>query len=130
MNNVKEIDIKNRNYFFLDNMINIKIFEPNKIEMGEKSYKNIFFFSILDIWERILYLIIDKINGYNEENNGKKYLMLAPTDTLKTFKELWSKIRVFFISVTNCFHNSKLNNLDDCEENIWRTNLIQMTIYL
>ena len=130
MNNVKEIDIKNRNYFFLDNMINIKIFEPNKIEIGEKSYKNIFFFSILDIWERILYLIIDKINGYNEENNGKKYLTLAPTDTLKTFKELWSKIRVFFISVTNCFHNSKLNNWDDCEENIWRTNLIQMTIYL
>ena len=37
MNNVKEIDIKNRNYFFLDNMINIKIFEPNKIEIGEKS---------------------------------------------------------------------------------------------
>ena len=80
MNNVKEIDIKNRNYFFLDNMINIKIFEPNKIAIGEKSYKNIFFFSILDIWQRILYLIIDKINGYNEENNGKKYLTLAPTD--------------------------------------------------
>ena len=130
MNNVKEIDIKNRNYFFLDNMINIKIFEPNKIEIGEKSYKNIFFFSILDIWQRILYLIINKINGYNKENNGKKYLRLAPTDTLKKFKELWSKIRVFFISITNCLHNSKLNNLDDCEENIWKTNLIQMTIYL
>ena len=57
-----------------------------------------------------------KINGYNEENSGKKYLTLAPTDTLKKFKELWSKIRVFFISITNCLHNSKLNNLDDCEE--------------
>ena len=56
--------------------------------------------------------------------------MLAPTDTLKKFKELWSKIRVFFISITNCLHNSELNNLDDCEENIWKTNLIQMTIYL
>ena len=116
MNNVKEIDIKNRNYFFLDNMINIKMFEPNKIAIGEKSYKNIFFFSILDIWQRILYLIIDKINGCNEENSGKKHLTLAPTDTLKKFKELWSKIRVFFISITNCLHNSKLNNLDDCEE--------------
>ena len=30
-----------------------------------------------------LYFIIDKINGYIEENNGDKYLTLVPTDERK-----------------------------------------------
>ena len=28
----------------------------------------------------LLYLIINKINGYIEESNGNKYLRLVPTD--------------------------------------------------
>ena len=31
-----------------------------------------------------LYLVINKINGYIRESNGKKYLMLVPTDEAKT----------------------------------------------
>ena len=32
----KEIDIKNCMYYFLDNIINIKNFDPNKIKIDEK----------------------------------------------------------------------------------------------
>ena len=30
-----------------------------------------------------LYLIINKVNGYFEENNGNKYLTVVPTDESK-----------------------------------------------
>ena len=36
-----EADIKNRAYYFLDDIINIKNYDPNKIKIDEKSYKNI-----------------------------------------------------------------------------------------
>ena len=42
-----------------------------------------------------LYLIWNKVNGYFEEINGNKYLMLVPTNESKEekYEELWSKIR-------------------------------------
>ena len=42
-NKVKDIDIKNRTYYFFNEIINIKNFDPNNIKTDEKSYKNIFF---------------------------------------------------------------------------------------
>ena len=35
---LKEIDIKNRTYYFFDDVINIKNFDPNKIKKDENSY--------------------------------------------------------------------------------------------
>ena len=40
-NNVKDINIKNHTYYFFDDIINIKEFDPNNIKLDEKSYKNI-----------------------------------------------------------------------------------------
>ena len=41
MGNVKEINIKNGTYYFLDDMINIKEFDSNLLKIDKKSYKNI-----------------------------------------------------------------------------------------
>ena len=38
---VKDIDIKNRIYYFFNDVINIKNFDPNNIKLDEKSNKNI-----------------------------------------------------------------------------------------
>ena len=38
---VKDINLKNHTYYFFDNIINIKDFDPNNIKTDEKSYKNI-----------------------------------------------------------------------------------------
>ena len=38
---MKEMNIKSRAYYFLDDMVNIKILDPNNIMIYEKSYKNI-----------------------------------------------------------------------------------------
>ena len=46
MSHTKEIEIKNRTYYFIDDMINTKIFDPKKIKTDEKSYKNILIFAL------------------------------------------------------------------------------------
>ena len=45
-NKIKDIDIKNRIYYFFNDIINIKNFHPNKIKIDEKSYKNILIYYI------------------------------------------------------------------------------------
>ena len=41
MGEVKQIDIKNRTYYFFNDMINIKDFDPNLLRIDKKSSKNI-----------------------------------------------------------------------------------------
>ena len=41
MGEVKQINIKNRTYYFQSDIINTKNFEPNLLKIGRKSYKNI-----------------------------------------------------------------------------------------
>ena len=45
-NKIKDIDIKNRTYYFFNDLINIKSFDPNNIKIDEKSYKNILIYHI------------------------------------------------------------------------------------
>ena len=45
-NRFKNIDIKNHKYYFFEDIINIKKFDPNKIKIDEKSYKNILIYYI------------------------------------------------------------------------------------
>ena len=41
MGNTKQINVKNRTYYFFNDMINIKNFDPSLITIDQKSYKNI-----------------------------------------------------------------------------------------
>ena len=80
---VKQIDIKNRTYYFYNDMINIKNVDPILLKIDQKSYKNIGVCNIgyitikkIDDWENIsivnpLYLIIAHANGYIEEKRCK-----------------------------------------------------------
>ena len=43
---VKEIDIKNRTYYFYNDIIDIKDFEPKLLKIDKKSYKNIGIYNI------------------------------------------------------------------------------------
>ena len=72
-NKFKDISIKNRTYYFFDD-INIKIFDPNNIKIDEKSYKNILMYYIRYVkmkdsnFVKInninpLCLIINEVNG-------------------------------------------------------------------
>ena len=41
MGSIKEINIKNRTYYFFDNMINIKNFHSDLLRIGKKLYESI-----------------------------------------------------------------------------------------
>ena len=114
-NKVKDIDTRNRIYYFFNDIINIKIFDPNNIKIDEKSYKNILIYYIgyMTIKDskyvkinsvNPLYLIFNKVKEYFVEINGNKYLTLVPTneikETIKKYEELWSKIRNLIRSIT------------------------------
>ena len=122
-NKVKDIDIKNRTYYFPYDIINIKDFDVSNIKIDEKSYKNILIYyigyaTIKDSkYVKInsvnpLYLIFNEVNGYFKEINGNIYLTLVPTSEnkakIKRYEELWSKIRDLIRSVTK--------NSDDYDE--------------
>ena len=40
MGSIKEINIKNRTYYFFDDIINIKSFHSNLLKIDKKSYKD------------------------------------------------------------------------------------------
>ena len=79
---VKDISIKSHTYYFFDNIINRKNFDPNNIKIDEKSYKKILIHYIGYVTIKYLkyvkinsvnplYLIINKVNGYFEEINKR-----------------------------------------------------------
>ena len=95
MGTIKQIDIKNRTYYFYNNMINIKNFNVRLLKIDKKSYKDISIYNIryftikkIDDRENIysvnpLYLLVNHANGYIEENVVNKYLIFDSTDDNK-----------------------------------------------
>ena len=84
MGEVKQINIKNRTYYFYNDITDLKDFEPNLLKIDKKSYKNI------DDYESIysvnpLYLRINHASGYIEEKNGNKYLIFDSADETKKY---------------------------------------------
>ena len=45
-NKVEDMVIKNRTYYFFNDIVNIKNFDPKNIKIDEKSYKNILIYYI------------------------------------------------------------------------------------
>ena len=109
MGSIKQINIKNRTYYFFNDMINIKDFDSSLLKIDKKSFKNIGIYNIgyitikkIDDYENIysvnpLYLMVGKIIGHVEEENGNKYLVFGFTDknkeVLKKYAELWDGIK-------------------------------------
>ena len=54
---LKQIDIKNRTYYFYNDMINIKKFDSNLLKIDKKSYKDIGIY-------KTGYITIKKIDDY------------------------------------------------------------------
>ena len=116
MGSIKEINIKNRTYYFFDDMINIKYFHSNLLKIDKKLYKNIDIYHIGYItvkdsdYVKInsvnpLYLIMNEVDGYFKETNGSKYLTLVSTDknkeVLTKYTELWDEIKNSIEKINN-----------------------------
>ena len=113
MGEVKQINIKNRTYYFYNDIIDIKNFDARLLKINKKSYKDIGIYNIgyitikkIDDCKNIhsvnpLYLIIAHANGYIEEKGVNKYLVFDSTDENKELlknmmmflMELWVKLK-------------------------------------
>ena len=101
MKEVKKIKIKSAYHYFED-MVNIKDFHSNLLEINKKSYKdiNIYYIGYITIkkfsdCENIhsvnpLYLIIHSATGHFKEKNGEKYLII---DSAEKHEEVFSGIK-------------------------------------
>ena len=99
--NTESIDIKNQNYYFLNDMMNLNDFDSSLLKIDKKSYKDIDIYYTgyitikkIDEYESIysvktLYLIIHSAAGHFKEKNNDKYLILDSTDK---YEEVWSGI--------------------------------------
>ena len=117
MGEVKQINIKNRTYYFYNDIINLKNVESKLLKIDKKSYKNIGIYNIgyitikkIDDYENIysvnpLYLIIAHANGYIEEKGVNKYLVFDSTDEnkelLKKHNDVWNGIKNKIKKVNN-----------------------------
>ena len=92
---VKQIDIKNRSYYFYNDMINIKKFDSNLLKIDEKSYKDI------DIYN-IGYVTIKKLHDYeNIYRINSLYLIYLVFDSTDENKELLKKYNDVFNGIRN-----------------------------
>ena len=107
MGEVKQINIKNRTYYFYNDIIDLKDFDAKLLKIDKKSYKNIDIYYIgyiaikkIDDYESSvnpLYLRINHASGYIEEKNGNEYLIFDSVDenkeVLKKYAHVWDGIK-------------------------------------
>ena len=110
MGNLKQINIRNRTYYFYINIIDIEEFNLSLLKIDKKSYKDIDIYYIgyitikkIGDCENIysvnpLYLRITHASGYIKEINENKYLIF---DSIDENKELLKKYNDVFNGIRN-----------------------------
>ena len=109
MGTVKQINIKNRTYYFYNDIIDLENFKSNLLKIDKKSYKDIGIYNIgyitikkIDDCENIysvnpLDLLINHASGYIEEKDANKYLIFDSTDEnkelLNNYTDVWNGIK-------------------------------------
>ena len=110
MENIKQFNIKNRTYYFYNDIINIEEFNSSLLKVDKKSHKDIDIYYIgyitikkIGDCENIhsvnpLYLLINHASGYIEEKNGNKYLIFDDSVNenkalLKKYADVWDGIK-------------------------------------
>ena len=117
MEKIKQINIKNRTYYFYNDIIDIETFDPSMLKLDKKSYKDLDIYNIGYITIKKmgygydinsvnpLYLRITHASGYIEEINGDKHLVF---DSIDKNKELLKNYNEVFYRIM-----SKIKEIDD-----------------
>ena len=115
MGTIKQIDTKNRTYYFYSDMIDIKKFDSDLLKIDKKSYEDIDIYNIgyitikkIDDYEYIysvnpLRLTITHASGYIKEKDVNKYLIFDSMELYSTDenKELLKKYNDVFNGIRN-----------------------------
>ena len=104
MGKVKQINIKNRTYYFYNNEINLKDFDVRLLKVDKKDYKEIEIYYIGCVTVKKngncnnitslnpLYLIINEMIGHFEEISENKYLVLDDVDENKEIPKKYEEV--------------------------------------
>ena len=132
MEEVKEINIKNRGYYFCDDVINIKNFHSNLLKIEKKLHEDIDIYHISYImikkfsdYENVrsinpLYLTIPSVTGHFKEKHSEKYLII---DSTEEYEEV-------FCGIKSEIKKVKLEKNWFMKKIMQKLELIQMMIYL
>ena len=109
MGKVKQINIKNRTYYFYNDQINWKDFDARLLKVDKKDYNEIDIYYIGYVTVKKiancnninsvnpLYLMINEMIGHFEEKNENKYLVLDDVDenkeVSKKYEEVWEDVK-------------------------------------
>ena len=109
MGKTRQINIKNRTYYFYNDQINLNDFDASMLKVDKKSYKDIdiYYIGYVTFKEiancnnincvNLLHLIINKMIGHFEEKNGNKYLVLDDVnenkEVSKKYEEVWEGVK-------------------------------------
>ena len=102
----KQLNIKNRTYYFWNDLINLKDFNPQLLKLDKKLSMDISIYYIGYVTKNPeynidgvnpLYLLINELDRFTEEKEGRKYLNIPLTfnnnDVLVKFAEIWRGIK-------------------------------------
>ena len=109
MGEIKQINIKNRTYYFYNDQIDLKDFDAKLLKIDKKDYNEIDIYYIGYVTVKKiancnninsvnpLYLMINEMIDHFEEKNENKYLVLDDVDenkeVSKKYKDVWEGIK-------------------------------------
>ena len=109
MGKIRQINIKNRTYYFHNDQIDLKDFDEKLLKIDTKDCKDIdiYYIGYMTVKKiancnninsvNPLYLMINEMIGHFEEKNENKYLVLDDVDenkeVLKKYEEVWEGIK-------------------------------------
>ena len=117
MKSTKQINIKDRTYYFYNDIIDIKTFDSNNLKLDKRTYKNLDIYNIGYVTVKKighgydvnsvnpLYLRFDNASGYIKEKRSNKYLVF---DSADENKELLNKYICVFDGLID-----KIKKIDD-----------------
>ena len=103
---LKEINIKNRTYYFWNDQIYINNFDVKNLKLDKKKVMDVNVYYIGYVTKKPeynddsvnpLYLTVSELDGFIDEKNGNKYLNISLKDSnndiLIKYVEVWSGIK-------------------------------------
>ena len=118
MGETKQINIKNRTYYFYNDQIDLKDFDARLLKIDKKDYNEIDIYYIgyvtikkIGDYNNInsvnpLYLMINEMIGHFEGKNENKYLLLDEIgenkEVLKKYEEVWEVIKKEIETINGC----------------------------
>ena len=109
---IKQLNIKNRTYYFYNDLINLDGFDADLLKLDKKGDMNINVYYIGYVTKKPAYNIDSVLcfniyipDGFIEEKDGSKYLNVALTDynnnVLKKYSEVWKGIKNQIVKFNN-----------------------------